>query len=594
MAGPRHRDADRLLFRASWHGGRSLGLLALTALLIAGAETALPAVLGRAVDAVVAGASTSWLTWCGLLIAVLLATDMLDDVVVGTTTARATAWLRHGLIRQVLDLGNRAGRLAPGDAASRMVGNAGAAGRVAPDVVRAAANLIPSVGGIVALGLIDPLLCVTFLAGMPLLVVLLRTFVRDASSVASGYLETQAGIASRLVEALSGARTIAAAGTAEREVGRVLRTLPQLQRYGMDMWRAQIRVAAQDTLLLPLLEILVLAVAGFQLAAGRITPGELLAAGQYVQLASTIGSAAGTVTRLARARAGAARVAEVLSHTPPAFGEQPLPPGPGCIEFRRVSVRAGDRSVLDGLSFVVPGGALVALVGRSGSGKSLVAALAGRLVDPDEGAVLLDGVDLKGLSREELRREVTYGFERPALIGDTVADAIAFGGAAPSQEEIVAAAHAARADAFIRHLPAGYETLVPDAPMSGGEVQRMGLARTFAHARRVVVLDDVAASLDTVTEHQISEVLTGRLGDRTRLVVANRASTAARADLVVWLDGGRLRAVAPHRLLWADPRYRTMFGAGERPYEVALDARPVRDGPEVAGEETLDTSKGAA
>jgi ATP-binding cassette subfamily B protein len=100
--------------------------------------------------------------------------------------------------------------------------------------------------------------------------------------------------------------------------------------------------------------------------------------------------------------------------------------------------------------------------------------------------------------------------------------------------------------------------------MSGGEAQRVGLARTFAHAGLVVVLDDVAASLDTVTEHHISRVLTGALADRTRLIVCHRASTAARTDAVVWLDRGRVRAMAPHRELWRDPDYRALFEADEQ------------------------------
>lgn len=97
--------------------------------------------------------------------------------------------------------------------------------------------------------------------------------------------------------------------------------------------------------------------------------------------------------------------------------------------------------------------------------------------------------------------------------------------------------------------------------MSGGELQRLGLARTFAHANRVLVLDDVAASLDTVTDHEISKVLTVAMADRTRVLVAHRASTAARADAVIWLDGAAIRAVAPHHELWADPDYRALFEA---------------------------------
>jgi ATP-binding cassette subfamily B protein len=99
--------------------------------------------------------------------------------------------------------------------------------------------------------------------------------------------------------------------------------------------------------------------------------------------------------------------------------------------------------------------------------------------------------------------------------------------------------------------------------MSGGEIQRVGLARTFAHAGRVVVLDDVAASLDTVTEHHISRVLIGALGDRTRLIVGHRASTVAQMDAVVWLHRGRVRAVAPHHELWQNPEYRALFEPDE-------------------------------
>jgi ATP-binding cassette subfamily B protein len=207
--------------------------------------------------------------------------------------------------------------------------------------------------------------------------------------------------------------------------------------------------------------------------------------------------------------------------------------------------------VLDGLDLVVPGGAAVAVVGRSGTGKSLLAALAGRLTDPDEGRILLDGVPLATLDHAALRHAVGYAFARPALFGATVAEAI--GGDAE------AAARSARADSFIGRLPLGYRTPPSEAPLSGGELQRLGLARALAHPGRLLVLDDATSSLDTVTEMQVADVLTG--DPRTRLIIAHRVGTAARADLVAWLDGGRIRACAPHHELWRDPRYREVFGA---------------------------------
>lgn len=561
------RRADRLLLDVGRRGGSWVVVLALTALATAAGELALPAVIGGAVDAIVDGRSAGvWVVSCGVLIAMLAVCAALDDLAAGAAIARSTARLRHGVVTHLLALGSRPVRGLPaGEMTARLVGNTAEAARVAPDVVHTVARLVPAFGGIVALALIDPLLCATFVAGLPIFMLALRAFARDASQIATRYLALQGKIAGRLIDALAGARTIAAAGTTEREAQRVLGPLPEMHRQGVATWRAQMRIATQEVVLVSLLEIAVLAVAGALLARGRISPGELIAASQYVLLASGIGGAVTAMTRLVRSRAAATRVAQILDERPPRYGTASAPPGLGRIEFRGVTVRAGGRTMLDAVDLVVPAGALVAVVGRSGSGKSLLAALAGRLVDPDEGEVLLDGVELPQLSRRELRREIGYGFERPVLIGETLADAIACGTESPTRDAIVAAAGAARADDFIRRMPAGYDTRIADAPMSGGEVQRVGLARTFAHARRVVVLDDVAASLDTITEHHISAVLTGALADRTRIVIAHRASTASRAEAVIWIEDGKIREYATHEQLWRDPAYRALFEVDGEP-----------------------------
>ena len=558
----RYRAADRLLLRAARHGGPWVGALALAALASAAGALALPAVLGRAVDAVIVdGAPGPWLIWLALLLGLLAGAEALNSFAGGAAIARSTAWLRHTLWHHVLAMErDSADRYTRGDLASRIVGNAAQAGRVAPDMVRATASLIPAVGGTVALALIDPWLCVTFVAGLPVLVVAMRALTRDASDVATGYLAVQGTIAGRLVEAMTGGRTIAAAGTVRREIGRVLAPLPELRRHGLGMWRTQMRITAQDVLTVSLLKIAVLAVAGAQLARGRITPGEMLAASQYVTLATSIGSSLTTMARLARSRGGAARLAEVLGEPRLQYGTARLPEGRGRLELRGVTARAGGRPVLEAIDLVVPAGSLAAVVGHTGAGKSLLAALVGRLKDPEEGEIVLDGVPLRQLAHDELRAAVAYGFERPALIGGTLADVIAFGADAPRTDDLVAAAYAAQADGFIRRFPEGYRTPLPDAPMSGGEIQRLGIARAFAHAGRVLVLDDVAASLDTVTEHHISRVLATAFVDRTRIVVAHRSSTAARADFVIWLDDGVVRAVAPHDRLWDEPDYRALFG----------------------------------
>jgi ATP-binding cassette subfamily B protein len=329
------------------------------------------------------------------------------------------------------------------------------------------------------------------------------------------------------------------------------------------MWRVQGRAAGQSVAVAPLLQLGVVAVAGVLLARHRLTVGEVLAASRYAVLATGVGVLVGQLAGLARARAAAGRLTEVLAEPAPVHGERRLPSGPGRLELRGVTARRGGRAVLDGVDLVVPGGTTLAVVGRSGAGKSLLAALAGRLADPDAGEVLLDGVPLRELTRAELRRAIGHAFERPALLGGTLAQEIGLGLTSPSPARIREAARAAHADDFVSRLPAGYATRCADAPRSGGESQRLGLARAFAHGGRLLILDDALSSLDTVTEARITESLLGAGTDGTRLLIAHRASTAARADAVAWLDEGRIRAVGPHEELWRMPGYRAVFAGGE-------------------------------
>jgi ATP-binding cassette subfamily B protein len=426
------------------------------------------------------------------------------------------------------------------------------AGRAPQALVTGLVSLIPAVGSVIALLLIDFWLALTLIAGLTLIIVVLRVFLRETTVLAGGYQQAQGDIAARLTDALGGARTIGAAGTANQETQRVLAPLPRVRTYGIALWRANARAGVQAGVVGPLLEVAVLAVGGLQLAAGDLTVGELYAAARYAVLGAGLGSALGYVTSVARARSAARRVVQMLAEPPMAYGAHPLPAGPSIVEFRGVAVDG-----LHDIDLAFPSGSVIAVVGRSGAGKSLLAALAGRLMDPVQGAVLLAGVPLHTLSREALRRAVGYAFERPVLIGKTLSDAIGLGCPAPDPETVHAAARAACADAFIRRLPRGYETSLDAAPMSGGERQRIGLA----HGERLLILDDATSSLDTVTERQVTAALTGELRDRTRLIVAHRVATAASADRVIWLEQGRVRAFDSHQVLWENPDYRAAFQA---------------------------------
>jgi ATP-binding cassette subfamily B protein len=574
--------ADRLLLSVVRRCGRWAGLLAVTSVAGAVASTLLPAAVGHTVDVMLRAAAGPgdviirdgrWLAGCAALVVVIVAASAAGQLATGMSTAAGTEWLRSKMAGHALACGTwLTERFPAGDLTGRMIGGAADASYASASGVLAVTAVIAPLGSIVALGLIDPWLAVAFVAGLPVLAVALRAFLRDASDTTARYQRAQGAIAARLVDALAGARTIAAAGTCGQEVARVLGPLADVRRHGRAFWRIQARIATQGTLLIPLLQAVVLAVAGIELAAHRLSPGELLAASQYAVLGSRIGSTVGRLSQIARARAGARRAVEPLTEPVRPEGSKPLPPGPGCLEFRAVTLRADGKTALDGVDVTVTGGAVVAVVGRSGSGKSLLAALAGRLLDPDRGEVLLDGVPLARLDRQALRRAIVYAFDRPALFGRTAREAIEFGVCRPSAEHVLAATRDASAHDFLQRLPTGLDTPLDEAPMSGGEMQRIGLARAFAHAgqARLMILDDAMSSLDTVTEMQVSAALTGRLGGRTCLIVAHRAATAARADLVAWLDGGKLHALAPHHELWGNPRYRSVFTTGAE--ESAADA----------------------
>ncbi|MEU4425040.1 ABC transporter ATP-binding protein [Actinoplanes sp. NPDC024001] len=585
----------------------TLPLLAVAAAVAAVAQLALPLAIGRAVDAVVAGgAAGPRLTWVFALVAVLMVADPMRDLLAGLAPAGRTGQLRRRLVRHTLVLGARRPDPA-GDVVSRVLTGAAEAGQGGVAVVLAVVSVVPVAGAVAALAYLDPWLIAGYLAGVVAIAALLRRHVRDTSDTVVRYQRAQAEIAARLAGALAGRRTIAAAATVRAEVARCLRPLPELSAAGHGMWRVLARSAGQSALVGPLLQVSVVAVAGWLLARGRLTPGELLAAVQYGALGAGIGGLVAGFTRVARARAGARRVAEVLDRPVPRHGRRDLPPGPGVLVFRDVTVRGDGAPIIDRVSVTLPGGRPVAVVGRSGSGKSTFAGLAARLTDPDRGQVRLDGVPLPELAADVLRREVGVAFERPVLVGATVADAVALAHDRPEDATVadtvalahdrpedatvadtvalahdrpedatvadaVALAHdrpgdatvagvleAACASGFVSRLPQGAATALAEAPFSGGETQRLGLARAW-HARRLLVLDDATSSLDTATEAEILRLLTGDVR-RTHLIVAHRAGTAAQCATVVWLDRGRVRAVAPHRDLWADPAYRAVFGA---------------------------------
>ena len=554
---------DTRLLRYS--AGRAPGwtaLLVLAAMLSVATVLLLPSSLARAIDAALTGEAVQpAVLWLGGLLAGATLASVLSTWAGAAISAAVAVSLRRNLTARVLGAGVPGKRLfTAGDLTSRLTFDAASGSSLVPAFVSASIAVLLCAGAVLGLALVDWLLAVVFAACVPVVVVLMRRFVDESSGYLLRYQELYGVLSARLMEALAGARTIRACGTVEREVERTLVPLPDLATAGRAGWDAQRRAVWRLSLLGPISEIAVLAVAGVRESQGRITAGQWIAVAGYVAIASGFLDAVDTLMLFAHVRGAMARLAEVLAMPAGPGGPRGLPPGPGAITFRSVTARADGEVVLDRVDLDLPAGVLVAVVGGSGTGKSTFAACAGGLRAPDEGEVLLDGVPVTQIRPDELRRAVAYAFGRPALLGETIHDTVAYGSAGLSPEQVRAAAVRVEADGFIRRLPDGYATRLAEAPLSDGQAQRIGLARAVARDRRVLILDDATSSLDTVTEAVVTATIATVFAGRTRIVVAHRAATAARADLVLWLDAGRVRAVGSHASLCRDPDYRAMFG----------------------------------
>ncbi|TSB14698.1 ABC transporter ATP-binding protein, partial [Streptomyces benahoarensis] len=247
------------------------------------------------------------------------------------------------------------------------------------------------------------------------------------------------------------------------------------------------------------------------------------------------------------------------------------------------------RPVLDGFSLRIAPGETVAVVGRSGSGKSTVSLLLPRFYDVTAGRVLIGGHDVRDLTLESLRSVIGLVPESSFLFSDSVRDNIAYGHPEATDEQIRTAARAAQADGFISALPEGYDTKVGEQglTLSGGQRQRIALARAILTDPRLLVLDDATSAVDARVEHEIHEALRGVMAGRTTLLIAHRASTLALADRVAVLDGGRLVDIGTQdELTDRCPLYRSLLTdpdeLGSVPHDPAGEVAGAFDGESAA------------
>jgi len=351
----------------------------------------------------------------------------------------------------------------------------------------------------------------------------------------------------------------------------------KFERSSEAVFRQSIAANRQRALYVPLLSFLpLLAQGAVLLVGGRMVIDHTLSLSAFfsfnilvLMLVMPLRMLGMWIGQAQRATASGERIFEVMDE-PEEVADRPeakeLPPGPGRVVYDRVEFEyAPGRPVLRGIDLQLEAGSTTALIGHTGAGKTTLAALVGRFYDVNGGAVLLDGVDVRDVTLNSLRRAIGVVSQDPFLFSATVRENIAFGVVDATDEEVERAAELAQAREFIERLPERYDTMVGERgiTLSGGQRQRLAIARALIVDPRVLILDDATASVDATTEAQIKQGLREVMRGRTTIIIAHRLSTISLADEIVVLDAGAIAARGTHdELVATSAVYRDIYEHG--------------------------------
>jgi ATP-binding cassette subfamily B protein len=372
-----------------------------------------------------------------------------------------------------------------------------------------------------------------------------------------------AEIATIVDENINGVRVVKSFAAEDEQIGKLAASADRLRWVAVKTMWARARYGPLMENLTRLGEASIILYGGILVIDRRIGPGDLLVFLTYLALLQAPFRMLGFILMMQqRASASAQRIYEVLDEVADirdAPGAVDLVEARGDVEFRHVSFTYHDGpQVFDGLDLTVPAGQTIAIVGRTGSGKTTLAELVPRFYDVDAGAVLVDGHDVRDLTVASLRSHVGFCFDEPFLFSASIRDNIAYGRPQATMEEIVDAARRAGAHDFILGLSNGYDTVVGERgyTLSGGQRQRVAIARTIVENPAILILDDATSAIDVKIEMQIHDALREVMSGRTTLIIAHRLSTISLAQRVVLLEGGRVVADGSHlELMATEPRY---------------------------------------
>ena len=405
---------------------------------------------------------------------------------------------------------------------------------------------------------INPLLALIALAPAPFIVYTASRYNRVSRPALQEVQQRIAELTAEAEENVSGIRIVKAFAREEHQQRRFQRAVSRVFEQSIYSTRLQAFFSPLIGLLPQLGIALILLVGGRMVINGNLSLGNFTAFYTYlVMLAGPLRMLGVTMGMAQRAIASGNRMFEIIDREPAIQsppGAPELPAGGGAVELRGVTLSyEGSAPALSEIDLTVEAGKTVALVGPSGAGKTSLVGLIARLYDPSEGAVLVDGADVRGIDVGSLRSEIAFVADDSFLFTASVAENIAYAHQGASLEDVEAAARRAQADGFIRELPDGYETRVGERglTLSGGQRQRVAIARALLADPRILILDDATSSVDATTEAAIKSGLGEVMGGRTTFIIAHRLSTVSLADEVVVMDGGRIVDRGTHEELMA-------------------------------------------
>ena len=441
-----------------------------------------------------------------------------------------------------------------GELMSRLTSDVTVIQNIATNVpIDMAKQLVTLVGGVSILFYLNWRLCLLILSIIPLIIFIGTFFGRKLKRFSTQIQDQTADTSTVVEEVVSGIRIIKSFVAEAHEEGRYVRHLEEM--VSTALMRARILAV-----FVPLITIVTFGAAagilwygGRQVMAGAITPGDLIAFILYAGiLIGPFGSFAHLVSQIKEAQGATQRVFEILDTKPevadlPGAGE--MPRIDGRVAFHQVSFQyTPEIAVLNGISFEVRPGEMVALVGPSGAGKSTLIHLLHRFYDPTDGRIEIDGVDVKTVQRASLYRQVGLVPQETILFGGSIKENIRYGKLTATDGEIIEAARLANAHDFISAFPKGYDTIVGEKGinLSGGQRQRIAIARAILKNPRLLILDEATSSLDNESEAAIQEALDRLMEGRTTFVIAHRLTTIQKADRIFVMDKGRIVEEGTH------------------------------------------------